>query len=793
MTLEIAAVLSILGVALVLFVTEKLRMDVVALLVLAVLSLAKLVTPEEALSGFSNPAVVTVWAMFILSAGLSATGVADIIGRQVLKVAGTSEPRIIIVIMVTTGVLSAFMNNIGVAALMLPVVMDISRRTQTSPSRLLMPMAYSSLLGGLTTLVGTPPNLVASNALIQAGHEGFTLFEFAPIGVPALVIGALFIAFIGRHMLPKEMPASMRQSMDEAGPELRFAHALEERQFDLKLGPDSPFAGRTVAESELGAVLGLSVYAVRRGNQKLTAIGGDFVLASDDVLMVQGRVEEFQEFLRWQAFEIASGAEIAEVLSPQKLVLVTATIDEESDLVGRTIRETDFAQRFSGNILSIRRDDEVKRKGIGDFELKAGDKLQVELKKEAYEGFQESGQFSEVELIVEENLGMIYPDSQSLLQLDIVEGSRLTGLSIRESGLGGELQLRVIGIARRGGSILFPSAEETFQEGDKLLLHGTRDRVELMRGIQSLELVDGTGDQGLLTQEDEGYVEVTLYPQSSVAGKTLRELNFRRRYGMQVLSIWRQGRSFRSHLRNMKLEFGDALLLYGPRERIDDLSQDTDFLILSQAAYSAPEEKPLWRAGMAAAIMLAVVVLVLTGQMPIAVAAVAGSAVMIASRCLSIEDAYHAIEWKSVFLIACMIPLGAAMQTTGAATWLAEGVAAVAEPFGPWGMIIGLYILTSLATTIVPTAALVVIMSSIAIDASARFGIPPQMIIMAIAMAASASFTSPISHPANVLVMGPGGYRFMDYIKMGILLALIVMITVLPLIAIKWSGFSAEG
>jgi di/tricarboxylate transporter len=177
MTIEIGAVLLLLGVSLYLFVSEKLRMDVVALLVLGALAVSGLVTTTEALAGFSNPAVVTVWAMFILSAGLSATGVANFIGRQVLRFVGTGEPRIIIVIMLTTGVLSAFMNNIGVAALMLPVVIEIAQRTKTAPSRLLMPMAYGSLLGGLSTLIGTPPNLVASTSLRLSGHEGFSLLN----------------------------------------------------------------------------------------------------------------------------------------------------------------------------------------------------------------------------------------------------------------------------------------------------------------------------------------------------------------------------------------------------------------------------------------------------------------------------------------------------------------------------------------------------------------------------------------------------------------------------------------
>jgi len=790
MTVEIASVLVLLGVALVFFVTEKLRMDVVALLVLAVLSLSHLITPEQALSGFSNPAVITVWAMFILSAGLSATGVADIIGRQVLRISGTTEPRIIIVIMLTAGILSAFMANIGVAALMLPVVMDVARRTQTSPSRLLMPMVFGAHLGGLTTLVGTPPNLIASNALLHAGHEGFTFFEFAPFGVPALIVGTLFVAFVGRHLLPREMPDAMRRSMEQAGPAMRFAHALEERRFRLKLGTESPFAGRTLAESELGAILGLSVYAVRRGQQKITAVGGDFVLASGDIMLVQGRVEECQDFLRWRAFEMASGTEIAEVLSSQRLMLVSALVSGESDLAGLTVRETDFARRFSAHILSIRREEKIVRNGMADFELRAGDRLHLELKSEEWEAFRESRQFDNVELISNENLGMIYPKTQSLLQLDVGEGSHLAGMSIRDSGLGDRLQLRIIGIARRGGSVLFPSADEEFQIGDKLLIHGSRTRIDLMRGIQSLELIGSDGEDSLLTEEDEGHVEVTLSPQSDVAGKTLKELNFRRRYGLEILSIWRQGRSYGSHLRNMKLEFGDALLLYGARNRINELSEEADFLILSQAAYDAPEKKrpALWKPVLATLIVMGVVALSLTNRLPIAVAAVAGGAFMIAFRCLKVDEAYRAIDWKSVFLIACMLPLGAAMQSTGTTTWLAEGMASAVEPFGPWGIIVGLYLLTMLATTVVPTAPLVVIMSSIAVDAATRFDLAPQLLIMTIAMAASASFSSPISHAANALVMGPGGYRFMDYVKIGLVLSLLIMITVLPLIVLKWGA-----
>ncbi|RLA29724.1 MAG: SLC13 family permease, partial [Gammaproteobacteria bacterium] len=192
MTFEIALVLGILAISLILFISEVIRMDLVALLVLCSLAVTGLVSTTGAFAGFSNPAVITVWAMFILSEGLTRTGIADIIGRQVMRLAGRREIAMIIVIMITAGVLSAFMNNIGVAALMLPVVVEVARRTRIPPSRLLMPLAYATLLGGLTTMIGTPPNLLVSEAMTQNGYEAFKLFDFAPLGGAIMVIGIVF-------------------------------------------------------------------------------------------------------------------------------------------------------------------------------------------------------------------------------------------------------------------------------------------------------------------------------------------------------------------------------------------------------------------------------------------------------------------------------------------------------------------------------------------------------------------------------------------------------------------------
>jgi len=231
MTPEILTVLSILLLAIILFVSEKLRPDLVALMVLVLLALTGLVTPQDAISGFSSPAVVTVWAVLILSAALARSGVANIVGQRLLMTAGSGEVRLIVMIMLTVGILSAFMNNIGATSLMLPVVIVLARRTGRAPSKLLMPLAIASLLGGLTTLIGTPPNILISDALRQEGHLPFRMFDFAPTGVPVLVAGVAFMALVGRRLLPDRDIAKEMASKDDGN--LGETYGLKERLFML--------------------------------------------------------------------------------------------------------------------------------------------------------------------------------------------------------------------------------------------------------------------------------------------------------------------------------------------------------------------------------------------------------------------------------------------------------------------------------------------------------------------------------------------------------------------------------
>jgi di/tricarboxylate transporter len=274
-----------------------------------------------------------------------------------------------------------------------------------------------------------------------------------------------------------------------------------------------------------------------------------------------------------------------------------------------------------------------------------------------------------------------------------------------------------------------------------------------------------------------------LSPHSVLSGMTLGQINFRDKYGLTALAIWRQGRAIRSDLRDISLQFGDALLVYGPWKKLTVLGQEADFLVLTETAQEAPLEE---KAKVAMTIMSGVLLPVMMGWIPIYIAVVIGAACMVLTRCLTMEEAYRYIEWKAVFLIAGMLPLGTALEKTGAARLLAEGVVGALGPFGPYAVLFGLLTITFAATSIIPTAALVVLMVPIALETAAELGISPHALMMGIAMAASSSFTSPISHPANILVMGPGGYRFVDYVKVGLPLTLLVLLVLMVVLPVFW-------
>ncbi len=779
MTTEMGLVLAILFFAFVLLVSEKVRMDVVALMVLGALALSGLVTDAQALSGFSSPAVVTVWAVFILSGGLTRTGVANIMGDQVFKLAGGGEARMIVVIMLTAGVMSAFLNNVGVAALLLPVIMDLARRTGTAPSRLLMPLAFGALLGGLTTLIGTPPNILINEALVGFDLMPFAFFDYALVGVPVMLAGVAFMVLLGRHLLPSRDITKASTDAD-----LGMIFGFQERMTFVKIGKGSELAGRTLAASRLGAALGLNVLAIMREDGRHLAPGPSALLQVGDDLIVEGRLDRLQELHGSDNLQVDDQAVELGSLVSADTAFAEVQIAPSSPLVGRTLIQSGFRHQFGVNILAIRRDGKIRHTGLSDQPLSAEDRLLIQATRMQLKFLRGILEFQSINQISVEDVQDRYGLQERLLALSIPEQSSLSGKSLKESHLGDAFGFSVLGIVRNGKTMLAPQPVEVVQAGDRLLVEGGPEDLQTLRGLRDLTVdAERTIDTEMLENDQVGLAGVVLSPTSTLDGKTLRQLHFRDKYGLSVLAIWRGGTPHRSNLRDFPLKFGDALLLHGSRNRLIVLGSEPDFLVLTREAQEAPR---ISKAPVAALIMAGVLLPVILGWVPIAIAAVVGATVMVLTRCLTMEEAYRYIEWRAVFLIAGMLPLGIAMQQTGTAAFIASQVVDLVGEAGTTAVVTALFVLTAATSQIMPNAAVTVLMAPIAINTAADLGISIHSLAMVIAISASASFLSPVAHPANSLVMGPGGYKFSDYLKVGLPLTGVVLIVTLIFLPIFW-------
>jgi di/tricarboxylate transporter len=772
----IILVLFILAAAVVLLVTEWIPLEVTALLVLGSVALTGLVTTEQALSGFSSPAVITVWAVFILSGGLTRTGVASLIGRYVQRWAGETEARMIMIVMLSAGVMSAFMNNVAVAALMLPVVMDLAHHTRTPPSRLLMPLAFGSLLGGLTTMIGTPPNILVSSSLREAGLQHFRLFDFSPVGIIVMLTGIAFMVLAGRYLLPSRDVE--KESAGAGRMNWKAQYDLQERMFLMRVPADSVFVGQTLAQSRLASVLGLYVIGILRENKAQLAPGPAVTLQAGDRLLVEGRLDRVNELSGWRQLTLVGSSPDAERLFSESITAVEARLSPTSLLVGRSLRDTEFRKNYGVSVISLRRAGEPPLRDVRDEPLQSGDTLLLHGMREQLEALEQEGDFDEFHFLDAAGLSERLEDG--LLTLQVPEDSVLRGRTLKEARLGEALGVDVLLIERQDGTRLTPGAELTLSAGDLLVAKGKREDVRILQGLEQMEI---RREADRLETESIGMAEAVLSPRTTLAGKTLREIQFREKYELSVLAVWRGGRPYRTHLGDMPLQLGDALLLYGARERLQVLGREPDFIVLTETAQEMPRIRKL---KMSVGIMAVVLLPVIFGLVPIAIAAVVGAALMVLTRCLTMTEAYRSIEWRAVFLIAGMLPLGIALDQSGAAKLIAEAVVAFAGPFGPLAVMAGMVILTFLAACVIPPAAIVVLMAPIILSASAKLGVSPYTMMMGLAIAAASSFISPIAHPANLLVMGPGGYRFVDYVKVGLPLTLVILVVILLVVPLVW-------
>ena len=608
MSTDILLVFAILIITILLFVSDRLRLDLVAMMALLALLLSGILSPAEALAGFADPIVIMIAGLFVVSGGLFQTGVADRLGAWLSGIAGSSETRLILLIMAATGVLSGFMSSTGTVAVMLPVVVSLAWRARISPSKLLIPLAFASLLGGMLTLIGTPPNIVVSNQLRAQGLEPFGFFSFTPFGLVLLALGMIFMVTLGRRLLP-----------DRASKTPRGADAAD----DTSLG------------------------------------------------------------------------ELAETYSLPEL-LFRVRVKKGSPLVTKSLAETELRRRYRVNVLGI----------VG---------------------------------------------------ADEEEGSS------------------------PGSRSLEPATR--FRAGDTLLVQGERDEIDALVQGEELELLPADHDDRQFLPRNLGLVEVLLTPRSRLIGKTLRELRFRDRYRVTVVSVKRAGETVGGDIADTALRFGDSLLVKGPWKHIHLLRHERrDFVVVAEPRDIEAEQRARRLAPMAVAIMAGMMLLLTFEIVPAVTAVLVAAVLMVLTGCLNMEDAYRAINWESVVLIAGILPMATALEKTGGMQLLVDGLLAAVGGFGPVVMMAGLFVITSAFSQVISNTATTVLVAPIAFQAAISLGVSPHAFLMTVAIAASTSFATPIASPVNTLVLGPGAYRFTDFTKIGIFLQVFILLVALLMV-----------
>ncbi|MCL5429787.1 MAG: SLC13 family permease [Chloroflexi bacterium] len=787
MTTEIALTLAILVIAVILLIFDRLRADLIALLVLLALALSRLVSPSEALSGFSNPAVVTVWAMFILGEGLARTGVANIFGRRILRISGKGEAGFMAVMMFLVAGLSSFMNSTAIVVMFLPVISFVAKAKKLQASKLLIPLAFGTLLGGVNTLISTPPNILVSNALQDFQGQQFQFFDFLKAGLPVTLGGIAFMVVLGRRLLPnRDLTGELRKMQQETGK----LFDLEERLFALRLPKDSLLAGKRLADSRLGTALKLNVLSISRDGKTQLAPGPNTQLHGGDQLLVLGRADWLQELVAGQNLILEKGngrnheeqelkLNVKNLVSSQ-ISLLELTVHEESPLIGKTLSLCNFRGTYKANVLAIWRGEKPMRTNLQDIPLIAGDRLLIQSSRLQLNRLRASKDF----MVKGKDAVKIYQLEERLLLLAIPQGSHLAGKTLAQSELSDAFGLSVLGILRKGKTKLMPKPRERLQEGDQLVVEGRIEDLQLLKAMKELE-VESSQIPAIseLETEEIGLVEAVVSPHSKLAGKNLRDMQFREKFGLNILAIWRGGRAYRSNLREMPLHHGDSLLIYGNRNRIKMLADEGEFLVLAQEIQEAPRRD---KALLAIVIMALVVAGVGLRLVPVEIAAIAGAAAMVLARCLNMEEAQKSIQWPVIFLIAGMLPLGLALQNSGAAAFLGNQVFAQAGSWSTIQLLAVLFLVSNLLAQILPPPVVAVLVSSLILTNAASLPASPQALLLTVAMGSAIPFLTPISHPANLLVMGPGGYRFTDYTKVGLPLTLLIMCISIVAIPYFW-------
>ena len=614
--------LIILALSAVFFVNGKLRSDLVALCALVLLIVFNILTPEEALSGFSNPIVIMMVGLFVVGGAIFKTGLAKMISSKILRLAGKSELKLFILIMMVTAFIGAFVSNTGTVALMLPIVVSMAASANISPGRFLMPLAFASSMGGMATLIGTPPNLVVDEVLSNAGFTDLSFFSFTPIGVICVLIGLVVLIPLSKFFLVKKEDGKDTKTTTGHSPkELAKKYQLSDNLYRIQIRPGSRIGGKKLQELNITQAYNLSILEIRRQSSS------------------QGR------FLK--------------------------TVDQSLAGPHTELQENDILYVF------------------GPFE--------------------KVNQFAK-----EQNLELTDTHVS-----EYVEGAEVEKLSVRE-----------IGIA-----------------------------------------------------------EVLLMPDSKLINKVVKDSGFRDKYSVNILGIQRKGEYILNDIKDIKMHAGDILLIQGTWDSIARMSQkQSQWVVLGQPLEEASKVTLDYKAPVAALIMVLMIAAMVFDFIPIppVAAVIIAGILMVLTGCFrNVEEAYKTINWESVVLIAAMLPMSLALEKTGASNLISEKLVSGLGDYGPLVLMAGIYFTTSLLTMFISNTATAVLVAPIALQSAIAINVSPYPFLLAVTVGASMCFASPFSTPPNALVMSAGKYTFMDYVKVGVPLQIvmgIVMVFILPLL-----------
>lgn len=762
MTLEIGFLFAIIAVMVFFFLTEKLPVELTAFAGLAVLAITGYVGPDEAFQGFASPAVITMLSVFFLSAALLHTGVADTAAGAIHNLVGPRETLLIVCLMLVAGVLSAFMNNVAATAVLMPAVASLAKQAHIAPSRLFMPLAFGAILGGTTTLVGTPANLLTAQVMNEHGVEPFKLFDFSPFGAVLLVAGVVYMLTVGRWLLPNRGTSSTVVSSGD----LTEIYRLRERLFSIRVPQGSPIDGTTLREARLGTALSVNVIAVVRGGEKQLAPPAEFVIRAEDHLLVKGRFSDVQHLIGIQGLELAYSTQVNLREASGAFTGVVIRVAENSDIIGKTVQALRVRERYGVLVAAVWRDGEIAHDRPGGLPLQVGDEVLFVGQREQIEQVAASRQTDVVE-IGSSAVGRL--DGIGF-ELKVNEGSTMVGKNLRQSRMGELVGLTVLGVLR-AGKLITLGPDDTFEADDRLLVTGEPTRVGSLMEVGSVEL-GGEVSETDIESESVRVVEAVVAPRSAIPGHTLKDLNFREQYSLQVLAIWREGEPIHEGLSDIELRIGDALLLQGPATKIELLGPNPDFLVLTPGL---EEVRRTQKAPFALAGLGMMVFFVVAGYFPVQVAAFAAAVFVVLTGALTMQEAYRAIEWRAIFLVAAVLPVGVAMERSGAAALLASSIVDSVGSIGPFAVLVSLLVLSSALSQGLDGAPTVVLLAPVVFLSAEQLGISPRPLMMGVGLAASAAFLTPFSHKANLLVMSAGGYRVGDFTRVGSVLTVIVL------------------